>query len=152
MPDARGQYVRMRTAVESGRPLPPDVRGWFLAALRRYERGERLDAALGLTVGPGEAWRHPGRQVRRACMEAELLRVADLTGPRDSRTAQRIALVLRGERFDLPARALDYLFRCRHIFGDEMPCSRSAVLRILQGDTRAQRDGCLNNPEYSNSA
>lgn len=142
--DAGKLRVRLRTALESRRPVPPDVSEWLLAGLARQESECcSLDEALGFKVGPGEAWRHPVRQRRRARLEAALLSIADLSGGRGSRQAGLIADALRGSRFGLPGIALDYLFRLQRRHGAELPTSRSAILQILQGRTRAQRDGVV---------
>lgn len=143
-----GEYfLRLKASLQANRALPPDVRDWLLSGLEAYERDRptvgSLDAALGMTVGPGEAWRHPIRQMRRAEIEAEFLVVADLAGGRGSRQAGLISESLLGLRYRLPGMALDYLFRLQRRHGAELPTSRSAILQILRGETAAQRDGVV---------
>ncbi len=141
-PGARNYYVRWRTAVESHRPLPLDVAHWLRCGLYAYERGVPLERALGLTAGSGQAWRHPVRQVRRARLESLVLTVADCAGGRNSRSASRIAAALTGDPVRLPSRALDFLFKLNREH-PEVPRSRTPILQILQGNTRAQRDGLV---------
>lgn len=137
-------YIRWRTALESRRPIPADVSEWLLAGLQRVERdGGSLDEALGFKVCHGEAWRHPIRQIRRAEVEATLLRVADLAGGRGSRQAGMIAESLQGVQHRLPSQALDLLLHLHRRHERDLPASRSAIYQILQGRTRAQRDGVV---------
>lgn len=162
--EARDNYVRLRVALEARQPVPDEARGWLLAAMAAYEAGAPLEAALGLDADSGAAWRHPARQLRRAQVERAVLRVADMVGPRDSTTARRIAQALAGERFGLPSPAGDFLQYYARIYGAAMPHSRTAIERIVTGNTRAQVDGamayvvdhgprfCLKLPDYSNTA
>lgn len=145
-------FVRMRIAVASGRPLPPDVADWWLAAVDQYERGKPFEASLGLNAESGRAWRHPVRQRRRAVIERLILAAADGAGGRESRNATRIAGVLSGQRWDMPALSLDVLFLLIKRYPDNLPKSRSAVLRILSGETQAQRDGVVETMNLSDVA
>lgn len=141
--EARANYLRLRTALDVQRPLPLDIRQWLVDALDAYERGAGLERALGWNVEPGRAWQRPGRQLRRARMESLLLTVADCAGGRDSATATRISHALDGQPGVLPARALDFLRLLEREFGTEVPRTRTPILYILEGSTRAQRDGLV---------
>lgn len=145
MTDPRDYYLRMRAAVEAGRPLPRDVAEWFLRGLALHENGGTLDAALDLQVAPGDAWRHPGRQCRRAAMERLFLEAADALHGRNDRSARALARAL--QRFEAPTldcmdrRARDALTRLSLDFGlANIPRTRTPIAQILAGHTQAQRD------------
>lgn len=140
---------RLRSALEEGTPIPPDLRQWVRDGLRTYARGApSLDVAFGLQVRRGEAWRHPARQIARARLERLMLDAAEGLEGGDSARATQIAYALdhfAADGFDdLPdttARALSELVA---EFGTvEIPTTRTPILQILRGETRAQRDGLV---------
>lgn len=146
--EARDNYLRLRAAIEAGRPLPRDVADWLLRGLAIHENGGTLDAALGLQVSSGDAWRHPGRQWRRVEMERRFLEAADALHGRNGRSALIIARALQS--FDaltldcMDRTARDALIRLSLDFGlTNIPCTRTPIAQILTGNTQAQRDGLV---------
>lgn len=136
---------RLRVALEEEEPIPGDARRWLRDGLRRYARGaDSLDEALGLGVGPGQAWQKPARVLRREQIEDALVAAAERIPGSLNQQATAIADRLCGldavpnDASRILAVALDQSPR-------EMPRSRTAILRILQRR-------CARNTEYSNTA
>ena len=137
----------LRASLEDDAPLPREVRQWLRDGARKYARGApSFDECLGLKVGRGEAWRHPARQLPRARQERLILDAAAGLDGTESARATQIAYALEhfgDEGFDgLPDETRDALLRLVTEFGTvDIPVTRSPLLRILHGDTQAQRDG-----------
>ena len=132
---------RLRVALEDDEPLPGDARRWLRDGLRQYARGApSLDDALGLRVGPGEAWRKPSRVMWRDHVEKRIVEAAKSIEGTDNQRAARIAQHVSGEA-TLPADAQRIVAEVI----DDMPASRSAILRILQRR-------CARNTDYSHTA
>lgn len=139
-------YLRLKAALEARRPVPDEVVDWLMRGFDDFEQGQRLDRALGLHANSGDAWRHPVRQVRRAEMERLYLHAADALDGRTDKSARIISNALT--RLDattldgLPEGAKHGVFNLCLGYGvDKVPRSRSSIMRILEGDTQAQRDG-----------
>lgn len=129
-------------ALDAEQPLPPAVRAWLHAGVRDYLRGEGLERALGLAVGPGQAHRHVrnlmcrARRDRLICETAAML-PGSVHG-RAVRVARAIQTFGRGGA-DLPGPALRAVAQLIFEHGVLVPRSAKQVERILRGETLAAR-------------
>ena len=143
---------RTRAALEDKKALPEDCRRWLTQGLRQYARGaETLDGALGLNVGPGGAWDHPGRLLIRASLEWMYLQAAEHLPGTTSAKATELSRALRSWSTPEHKGPVNLWLSKIQAF-DDPPTSRTAIQQILDGNTRAQRSGlCRRSPEYSGS-
>lgn len=136
--EALDRLARLRDSLSRRRELSDDIRMWLLDGLDRFELNGDLTVALGLKLSHGSGF-NAATLIRRAAMESALIQAADCIGPRNTATASRMARALAGDVGAVPGMGLDFLLNARRRFGDDVPVSRSAIARILTGETRAAR-------------
>lgn len=138
-PDPVAALLSLADAAVRGAPASPAVAAWLAAGVRAYlAGGASLDAALGLSGGPG-TWSARTRAAYRS-RDAHIRRAFELTGRDVGALAARIT-VFRGRRWprwrhlDSPpqgAAPVDVELWGAFKSGVRMPCSPKHLSRIVR--------------------
>lgn len=130
--------------LDAEQDIPAPVRAWLRTGLRDYLRGEALERALGLAVGPGQAHAHVRNLLFRARRDKLIREVAGLL-PSGSIHGRAVTIASALQTFghegrgDMPEEVFAAVGRLIFENGIDLPRSRYQIARILRGECMTAR-------------